>query len=226
MDLPGLVGQLLDLEPGHPVTVEPTSSPVAFKIDAGNVQVIAKRPRPDRPGSALAEAAAYRTAHAHGAQVPRVLATRSEPELIVLELVQGFSLWSRHRPEHADRTAWRSAGTDLRAIHEARLPGFGPLTIAAETLRGEADAWSPLVAFPRDTGIGRLVDAGLLVSSQVAGLLRRYDEYEHALVCTDGRLLHGDLEGGHVMVDARAAYQGMIDFGQAQAGDPAGTWPG
>jgi aminoglycoside phosphotransferase (APT) family kinase protein len=36
---------------------------------------------------------------------------------------------------------------------------------------------------------------------------------------TDGRLLHGDLEGGHIFV-ADDHYRGMIDFDQAQVGDP------
>jgi aminoglycoside phosphotransferase (APT) family kinase protein len=40
----------------------------------------------------------------------------------------------------------------------------------------------------------------------------------HAM--TDGRLLHGDLEGGHIFVTPDRRYQGLIDFSQAQIGDP------
>ena len=38
--------------------------------------------------------------------------------------------------------------------------------------------------------------------------------------CTDGRLLHGDLQSGHILDHPAKGYLGLIDFGQAQSGDP------
>jgi aminoglycoside phosphotransferase len=217
VDVARIAADLLELD--APPAVRPTSSPVAHFLDLPDRTVVAKQAALGRPGSALAEASAYREAVARGVRVPGVLAISEEPELVLLELLPGESLWSRKQRE-ADPPVWERAGTDLRALHEIRVPGFGPLTLRDGKLQGEAAGWSPFVTFAREQGLARLADLGYLQSDEVEPLQRRYAEAAPLMTCSDGRLLHGDLEGGHVFVDASDAYQGMLDFGQAQAGDP------
>jgi aminoglycoside phosphotransferase (APT) family kinase protein len=218
VDVARIAADLLELD-AQPV-VRPTSSPVAHFLDLPDRTVVAKLPAVGRPGSALVEAWAYREAATHSVRVPDVLAISEEPELVLLELLPGESLWSRRGPVEATAPAWRAAGADLRVLHEIRVSGFGPLTVREGKLQGEAAGWSPFVTFAREQGLARLADLGYLQSDEVEPLQRRYAEAAPLMICPDGRLLHGDLEGGHVLVDASDAYQGTLDFGQAQAGDP------
>jgi aminoglycoside phosphotransferase len=203
------------------VHVRPTGSPVAFFVDSPERTVVAKLPSVGRPGSALVEAWAYDAAAASGARTPAVVAVQDDPELVLLECLPGVSLWSRDRPKGVDAAMWRRAGEDLRALHEIRLPGFGPAIPDGDAIRGEADAWCPFARYTRDEGIRYVVDAGLLTPHEGGRLEERLDEAAPRLhATTDGRLLHGDLEGGHIFVTTDRHYQGLIDFSQAQIGDP------
>jgi aminoglycoside phosphotransferase len=221
VDVARIAADLLELDM-RPM-VRPTGSPVAHFLDLPDRTVVAKLPALGRPGSALAEAWAYREAATRGIRVPGVLGVSEEPELVLLELLPGESLWSRKRPE-ADRVAWEQAGADLRLLHEIRVPGFGPLIVRDAKVRGESGTWSPFVTFAREHGLARMADLGYLQAGEVTRLEELYTATEPLMICpttdSDGRLLHGDFEGGHVFVDASDAYQGMLDFGQAQAGDP------
>ena len=218
MDIASWSARLLGVDRVH---VRPTGSPVAFFVDSPERTVVAKLPSVGRPGSALVEAWAYDAAAASGARTPAVVAVQDDPELVLLEWLPGVSLWSRDRPKDVDAAMWRRAGEDLRALHDIRLPGFGPAIPDGDAIRGEADAWCPFARYTRDEGIRYLVDAGRLEPHQGKRLEDRLDEAAQLLhATTDGRLLHGDLEGGHVFVTADRHYQGLIDFSQAQIGDP------
>lgn len=203
------------------VRVRPTGSPVAFFVDAPDRTVVAKLPSAGRPGLALVEAWAYRAAAGSGVRAPAVVAVQDDPEMVLIERLPGVPLSSRDRPEGVDASMWRHAGEDLRALHDIRLPGFGPAVPDGDAIRGEADAWCPFARYTRDEGIRYLVDVGRLAPHEGRRLEDRLDEAAPVLHATvDGRLLHGDLEAGHVFVTADRHYQGMIDFSQAQIGDP------
>lgn len=104
---------------------------------------------------------------------------------------------------------------------EISVPGFGPLRPRDGSVRGEADRWSPTVEYARDNGLRGLVDLGLITTPEASRLARRYDEIDGELAAvTDGRLLNGDIWSGHLFEDSSANYIGMIDFDQAQSGDP------
>jgi aminoglycoside phosphotransferase (APT) family kinase protein len=63
-----------------------------------------------------------------------------------------------------------------------------------------------------------------LVSGETADSIRKLsDQYENLLCqCGDGRLLHEDLHSAHILVDRETErVTGIIDFGEAQSGDPA-----
>lgn len=204
-----------------PLATHRTSSPDAWYADLPDGRcVVVKAPGwRNRPGSTRVEAWAYRACAARGVRVPTVLAASDDPESLVLERLPGIPLPTD--PARQDRELWARAGEDLRAVHEIRLPGFGPLVPAAAEPRGEADSWCSLADAAYDDGIPRLVDRGVLTVTEADKLRDRIDEARPAFEqVVEGRLLHGDLESGHVFHIAGGDYAGLIDFGQAQAGDP------
>ncbi len=206
----------------EPTGLAPTASPDAVLLEVAGRRLVAKAPAPGRPGSALVEAWAYEACRRRGVRTPEVVAVSDEPECIIVEALPGRTLWSEERRRGDDRAVWHGAGEDLRAIHEIRLAGFGPLVATGVgEPRGEADAWCPFVRYAREEGIGYLARTGYIGSAAARCLERRYDDAAPELNrCDDGRLLHGDLEGGHVFGTAAGTYGGLIDFGLAQAGDP------
>jgi aminoglycoside phosphotransferase (APT) family kinase protein len=215
MDVMAAAGELLQVTPRG---MRPTSSSTTFIVDLDDRAVVLKFSAPGR--SVLAEARAYEAAAAHGIRVPEVLAVGADPEVAAIEFLAGSSLWSDERQGRENSCAWRRAGEELRSLHEIRVPGFGPLVPGTNDLTGASDEWCPFVRFAREAGIRRLVDSGVMDSRAGERLESRYDEAAAELnAWTDGRLLHGDLEGGHILV-ADDQYQGIIDFDQAQAGDP------
>ena len=211
----GAAEELLEVTPRG---VRQTSSSTTFIVDLDDRAVVLKFSAPGR--SVLAEARAYEAAAAHGIRVPEVLAVRADPEAAAIQFLAGSSLWSDDRRDTENSFAWRRAGEELRSLHEIRVPGFGPLVPGTHDLMGASDEWCPFVRFARQEGIRKLVDSGVMDSRAGERLESRYDEAAVELNgWTDGRLLHGDLEGGHILV-ADDQYQGIIDFDQAQAGDP------
>jgi aminoglycoside phosphotransferase len=201
-----------------PTGVRVTGSSNAFFVDLDDQTVVVKFAAHGR--SVLAEAWAYQMAAAQGIRVPKVLATRSDPEVVAVECLAGASLWSDERRGGDNSRAWQQVGADMRALHEINVAGFGPLKSGVGGCTGRSETWSSFVRFAREEGIRKLVDSEVL-ESRVGGILEsRYDEAVTELHrCSDGRLLHGDMEGGHILV-ADGQYQGIIDFDQAQVGDP------
>jgi aminoglycoside phosphotransferase len=219
-DIASLVAELLGVTP---IDVRGTESPDAFFVGLNDRCVVAKLPHYyGRPGSALVEAWAYRELRRRNIRTPQVLAITEQPECLIVERLAGTPLTCRasHLPP-ADRSAWARAGEDLRAIHDIRLPGFGPLVLEGPKPRGEAATWCPFADYARTVGIAWLVDAGYLQPKDGDTLIRRFDEATTTFsAISEGRLLHGDLQSGHILSTSDGTYQGIIDFGQAQAGDP------
>jgi aminoglycoside phosphotransferase (APT) family kinase protein len=215
MDVVAVAERLLGTTP---VGVRPTGNDGVHLVDLRTQTVVLKLSTHGH--SVLAEARAYQAAAAHGVRVPRVLASGTDPEAMALEFLDGVSLWSEERRDKDNSFAWRRAGEDLRALHEIRLFGFGPLVLDGHGIAGQADSWCPFIRSAREEGIRQLVDVGVLDSRVGRRLEARYDEVAEELHgWPDGRLLHGDLEGGHILV-SDDEYLGLIDFDQAQVGDP------
>lgn len=219
-DVASLVDELLGVTP---IGVRGTESPDAFFVDLNDRCVVAKLPLyHGRPGSALVEAWAYRETRRRDIHTPRVLAVSEQPECLIVEQLAGAPLTCHATGlPPTDRSVWARAGEDLRAIHEIRLPGFGPLLFGGLEPRGEESTWCPLADNARTVGISWLVDAGFLQPKEGDTLIRRFDEATTTFSSmSDGRLLHGDLQSGHILSTTDGSYQGIVDFGQAQAGDP------
>lgn len=200
-----------------------TSSPDAWfaKLADGRAVVVKRPGWRNRPGSTRVEAWAYAACAEQAVTVPRVLGLSEEPECLVIELLEGEPL-ERNAPRTSEvREIWAEAGADLRKVHEISLSGFGPLVPGNGQPHGESSTWSPWVEYAKAEGIGWLVDAGYLGSTVGDLLLHRFDE---ALPLvrrfSGGRLLHGDFQSLHTFHAPANGYQGIIDFGQAQAGDP------
>ncbi|GAA2759821.1 phosphotransferase family protein [Actinopolymorpha rutila] len=215
-----LVVRLLGVEP---LDIRQTSSPDAWFVELpGDRGVVVKTPGwLNRPGSPRVEAWIYSECERRNIRAPKVLAVSEDPECLILERLQGHSLTTHPASMTAsDRASWARAGEDLRKLHEVPMPGFGPLVPGPDKPSGEAATWCPYADYARAEGIPWLVDAGHLTAAAADSLARRFDEAASALSqVTEGRLLHGDVESGHIFV-ADDQFQGMIDFGQAQAGDP------
>lgn len=181
--------------------------------------VVLKTARADRAATPSAEAWAYEACRRAGIAVPEVLAVIEEPEALIMGVMPGHPL--SEGPSSAEPGAWAATGADLRAMHEIAVPGFGPLVAGAGGAVGVSPRWSPVIDLARDHGIKTLADRGLVTTEEAARLVNRYEELEsHLEGITDGRLLHSDLEGDHVFIDAQGSYAGIIDFDQAQSGDP------
>ena len=208
---------------GHaPDAITPTSSPDAWGIVVAERRLVVKFSPPTCAGSVLVEAWAYRECRRHGVRVPEVLAVSDAPECIIVETLCGSSLWAAGHPQDHDRVVWRRVGEDMRVMHAIRLHGFGPLIMGLNgTPHGEADRWSPFVSYAREHGIAHLARTGYLDLPTAQHFEERYDNAASLInTCTDGRLLHGDLEGGHLFATDEGEYTGLIDFGLAQSGDP------
>jgi aminoglycoside phosphotransferase (APT) family kinase protein len=121
------------------------------------------------------------------------------------------------------------AGRLLRAIHDINLDGYGPLsqTVTREGgPRGLYDSWAEFLSVMVGA-LDRLVGQGLL-DDQLTDRLRTAVHDHHAMVAGVQRsaLLHGDLCPDHIFA-AHGHVSGIIDWGQAAAGDPLfdlATW--
>lgn len=206
-----------------PVDIRRTTSPDAWMVDlAAGRSVVVKRPGwLNRAGSPGVEAWAYRECARRGIRTPTVLAYSIDPECLIVESFRGTSLPEATPSMSAgERAIWARAGEDLRAIHAVQLSGFGPLVPRTDEPAGSANHWCPFVDYASAEGIPWLVDEGFLSSRTAELLLRRFEEAMPLInAVTEGRLLHGDLQGEHIFA-AAGTYEGIIDFGQAQAGDP------
>ncbi|MGW5365747.1 phosphotransferase family protein [Actinopolymorpha pittospori] len=221
---PGVVALVIRLLGSEPSEVRRTSSPDAWFADLSDGRtVVVKGPGwLNRPGSPRVEAWAYAECAKYGIRTAKVLALSEDPECLIVERLRGEALPERGPSmSAADRAVWARAGEDLRAIHEIRVRGFGPLVPGPGEPCGEAARWCPFAERARMQGIPWLVDAGFLSTTEADRLLARFEEASPSFAqVIDGRLLHGDLQCVHVFRSGTATYEGIIDFGQAQSGDP------
>jgi aminoglycoside phosphotransferase (APT) family kinase protein len=168
------------------------------------------------------EAWAYRRCRANGVRVPEVLAASQAGEAldyVATLALAGRALWVKPQLSGASLTrVLRTAGAHLRALHEIRLDGFGPLVGAPP--RGAHARWCPFVGIAQAQALPYLVDTGVLSENEAASILTRFVDAAPALRRdAPGRLLHGDLEGDDLF-SHRGRFAGFIDFEKMQAGDP------
>ena len=171
------------------------------------------------------EAWAYRQCRANGVLAPDVIAASLPGETldyVATSALAGRALWMKpHLSAASLKRILRTAGEQLRALHEIRIDGFGPIVpIVGSPPRGEHPRWCPFVGIARERALSYLVGQGALDENETAALRAQFLDAEPVLQRdVSGRLLHGDLEGDHLF-SYRGRFTGFIDFEKMQAGDP------
>lgn len=150
-------------------------------------------------------------AGAAGLPVPAVaFGDPGPPSILGLEAVRGVTLATvrGHR-------AWEAAGRELRRIHELEppvgLPAFGT----------PQPVWREFVLDWTDRERRLALDRGAPARAATERLCAWVIEVFSGLGVTDDRVLHGDCQPSHVVLDPDAtAVTGWLDFGDAGLGDP------
>jgi len=171
------------------------------------------------------ELCAYRLAAASGMPVPKIVGylpdvPTIDAAMLVLGEIEGESLDTASLSDNARRRVYEHAGAMLHRLHEAPVDGYGMLTVRDGMLRGESASWRDywLVDNPYDRNLEDIARDGL-VSGAVYARVEAAIEAMCAAEIGPARLLHNDFTGVHIFTDGRNV-TGVIDFGNALAGDP------
>lgn len=162
---------------------------------------------------------------------PAVIALDRERRLfpsdfLIIEEVPGVGLSELmdprdyHFEDPATRSLLAQTGALLRRLHSRRTEGFGP--IDPELVQGKHPSWHTAMVSRVERRIRRLQEKSPLNSSLLASVWQLLDERASELDgYEDPRLIHGDFQKGHVIVDPeRAEVTGFIDFEEVASGDP------
>lgn len=155
-----------------------------------------------------------------GIPLPEVLAHKELPSLSKSVLVEAAVLGEPLEVIPAERRAalYREAGQLLRGVHELKVDGFGPLIFENGALSGTYYSWKEYVLASEDDDYSYLVEHGFVfpeTRERIVTTIRDLSE-----VSLDrASVIHGDMQGAHVFSDG-VNITGLIDFGNAKAGDP------
>jgi len=143
-----------------------------------------------------------------------------EVPMLVLGEIAGEPLGTASLADDARQRLFAHAGTMLRRLHAAPIGGYGTLTLRDGVLRGASSSWRDywLIDNTYDRDLEAIVREGLVTGSEWARVERSI-ETMIAVEVGPARFLHNDFHGAHIFTDGRAI-TGVIDFGNALAGDP------
>ncbi len=163
-----------------------------------------------------------RARHA-GLRVPEVVAVGDD--YLILRRIAGEEL------QAPERRPLEGLGEALRLLHENVFERFGwpdiPAFRSEGVLRGEEDTLSDHVCYELNWALEVVRDVLGADATQV--LERALERCRPLLDWGPGRLLHGDLQVGHVLA-TDGAFSALIDWADVQVGDPAweisvlGSW--
>jgi aminoglycoside phosphotransferase (APT) family kinase protein len=123
------------------------------------------------------------------------------------------------KPLTGTEPVFRQVGLHLRHLHEIRAIGFGDVS-ADEDVVGDDSSWRQTLERPT-VALVPAVDAGLVDATLLSRARSALDRFGPVL---DGlehvRLIHGDISPRHVYA-TDASITGIIDWGDAMAGDPS-----
>jgi aminoglycoside phosphotransferase (APT) family kinase protein len=126
------------------------------------------------------------------------------PPVLAIAAVPGTALGVLGEPSPAAPAAWAAAGAAVRKLHEAPLPPWTGRSIDEITTRLDNECeW--------------LITAGVLPTDLVE---RNREIADAALRPWTPAFIHGDLQITHVFVDDQDEVTGVIDWSEAQQGDP------
>ena len=125
----------------------------------------------------------------------------------------------RGAPVDGPSPALREAGQELALVHSIQLAGYGALTVDGIDAIGASDTWRHFVG-DLTSGLELLVTADIL-SEPLADAASAALEQSTGDLDFDRQavLLHGDLKPAHIFASSER-YTGLIDWGDACAGDP------
>lgn len=197
----------------------------------GQTLIFKSSTEPDDPIPVVAEAWGLEEARLTGVPGPRVIVLDTErrrfpSEFVLLEEIPGVDLSELMSPrdyrfeDPVTRSLLAKTGALLRRLHSRRTEGFGP--IDPERMRGKCSNWHEAMRSRIERRLRRLHEASPLNSSLLAKVWELLDERATELEAyRDPRLIHGDFQRGHVIVDPeRMEVSGFIDYEDVSSGDP------
>ena len=211
---------------GPVVRVEPVEQGwfnEVFRVELGDRSVFVRINR-DREAFPR-ELAAYQRGADCGMPVPDVVAylphsVTLDAPMLVLGEITGEPLGTSPPGRNARQRLHEQAGAMLRRLHAAPIDGYGTLTLRDGVLRGASSSWRNywLVDNTYDRDLEAIARDGPVSGSEWARVERAIDTMV-AVEVGPARFLHNDFHGAHIFTDGRAI-TGVIDFGNALAGDP------
>lgn len=167
------------------------------------------------------ESAAFKLLGDHGIASPKVLGLLEKAngigKAIIIETAAEGRPLSQLSAEEQSPKLFKKAGAYLKSIHDIKLDGFGPLDVSAEVVRGTMPTWKNNVEFYRHD-FNFLRERQLITDEELKTLEDTYQK----LIGVDlpvASFIHGDFGKSHIFTDGNEI-TGVIDFGNAYAGDP------
>lgn len=186
-----------------------------FKLGIAELALIIKRRIPEGRQNYRVEGRIYRTLMALGAHVPHVvLASRG---MLVMKAYAGEEL--EDKIELFDhKEIFCAVAQDLALCRNVPVSGFGELTLRNGALHGTSASWMDYLELVEPLFESTLlVDVGL--SKKTSKKLSDYwFAQKPSVKNVESSLLHGDFAMSAIFV-LKESYEGLIDFGDAIAGD-------
>lgn len=227
-----VVAGLVDKDAERVELIDASSGRLACRVHVDGRSLIFKSSTdPDDPIPVAAEAWGLEEARRLGIPVPKVIALdrqrrRFPSDFLIIEEVPGVDLSELmdprdyHFEDPATRALLAQTGALLHRLHSRRTEGFGP--IDPERLEGKYPSWHKAMVSRVERRLRSLKGNSPLNSSLLASVWELLDERASELDgYQDRRLIHGDFQRGHVIVDPeRVEVTAFIDFEDVASGDP------
>ncbi len=146
-------------------------------------------------------------AQAQGVPVPTILLfDDSQPSVLAMKQVIGKPLSSE------DTFTAKEAGKYIEQFHTiSTSPPFS----------GGQTQWSEFISWWSNREIGNLEKLNIFAANEIALLKNMFSTMKRTLVDRPIRLLHGDLQAEHILVNPQSQrVVAFLDFADAQPGDP------
>jgi aminoglycoside phosphotransferase (APT) family kinase protein len=190
---------------------------------------------PGQGWSIALEAWSLEKAAALGIPAPQPLAldcseTNVPFRWLLLSAVSGIHLTDAALASSGEAGVLRQCGAMLTKLHQLQTEGFGPLDddlyLDEGTVSGTHLTWRSYLLDRARAFAASLIELGLLTEKDAASCLA--DIAARVPHLTQGHLIHGDFDRGHVFVNpTTGGLCGIIDFGARKSADAGWelSWP-
>lgn len=187
-----------------------------YALIVGDQPAILKARHDDGRQQYLFEAFATQQASAQGALVPDVL--YADDDLLLLSKLAGAEMDDRPAL-FTDVPLFDSITADLTAFHDIKIAGYGPVSEQNGAFCGTYASWQGFLATSQSL-LNTLEPVGILDKVDIQALKQFWDQWAPSISLPEASLVHGDFAMSAIFVNENKQYMGMIDFGDAFAGDP------